>query len=166
MKIIVISDTHKEGLVELPDKLIEAIKDSDMVIHAGDFVDLKVLEALKEISKEVKAVCGNMDGEDIQKILPKKEIFKIGKYKIGIMHGSGAPNNLVSVLSEAFKNDNLDLVIFGHSHSAFNERIGNTIFFNPGSPVDKIFAKYNSYGIIEINGKIEANIVKLIEKND
>lgn len=161
MKIIVISDTHQEGLVELPDKLIEAIKDSDMVIHAGDFVDLKVLEALRAISKEVKAVCGNMDGEELRKILPEKDIFKIGKYKIGIMHGSGAPSNLVGVLSESFKNDNLDLIIFGHSHTAFNEKIGNTIFLNPGSPVDKIFAKYNSYGLIEINGKIETKIVKL-----
>ena len=161
MKIIVISDTHQEGRAALPDKLIEAIKNSDMVIHSGDFVDLKVLETLKVLSKEVKAVWGNMDGEELRKVLPEKEIFKVGKYKIGIMHGSGAPSNLVSVLSEAFKNDNLDLIIFGHSHSAFNEKIGNTIFLNPGSPVDKIFAKYNSYGLIKINGKIEAEIVKL-----
>jgi putative phosphoesterase len=161
MKIIVISDTHQEGLAELPDALIEAIKNSDMLIHAGDFVDLKVLEALRAISKEVKAVCGNMDGEELKKILPAKEIFKIGKYKIGIMHGSGAPSNLVEVLSESFKNDNLDLIIFGHSHTAFNEKIGNTIFLNPGSPVDKIFSKYNSYGEIEINDRIETKIVKL-----
>jgi len=161
MKIIVISDTHQEGNVELPAKLIEAIKSADMVIHSGDFVDRKVLETLKAIAKEVKAVRGNMDGEELKKILPEKEIFKAGKYKIGIMHGSGAPANLVGVLSEAFKNDNLDLIIFGHSHSAFNEKIGNTIFLNPGSPVDRIFAKYNSYGVVEINGKIETKIVKL-----
>lgn len=161
MKIVVISDTHQEGSGELPRELIEAIKDSDMVIHAGDFVDLKVWEMLKSISKEVKAVCGNMDGEELSKVLPKKEIFKVGKFKIGIMHGSGAPSNLVAVLSEAFKNDNLDLIIFGHSHCAFNEKIGNTIFFNPGSPVDKIFAKFNSFGLIEINGTIQAKIVKL-----
>ena len=161
MKIIVISDTHQEGSAELPDKLIEAIKDSDMVIHTGDFVNLKVLETLKAMSKEVKAVWGNMDGEELRKILPEKDILKIGKYKIGIMHGNGAPSNLVGVLSESFKNDNLDLIVFGHSHTAFNEKIGNTIFLNPGSPVDKIFAKYNSYGVIEINDRIETKIVKL-----
>jgi len=161
VKIIVISDTHQEGLAKLPDELIEAIKNSDMVIHAGDFVDLKVLQALRAISKDVRAVYGNMDGEELKKVLPGKEIFKIGKYKIGVMHGSGAPNNLVQVLSESFKNDNLDLIIFGHSHAAFNEKIGNTIYFNPGSPVDKIFAKFNSYGVIEVNGAIEAKIVKL-----
>ena len=49
MKIIVISDTHKEGNVELPAKLIEAIKSADMVIHSGDFVDRKVLETLKSL---------------------------------------------------------------------------------------------------------------------
>ncbi|MFA5286936.1 MAG: metallophosphoesterase family protein [Candidatus Omnitrophota bacterium] len=161
MKIIVISDTHQENLADFPDKLIEAIKDSDMVIHAGDFVDLKVFEALRAISKEVKAVCGNMDGEELRKILPEKEIIKIGKYKIGIMHGNGAPSNLVGVLSETFKNDNLDLIIFGHSHAAFNEKIGKTIFLNPGSPVDKIFAKYNSFGVVEVSDTIETKIVKL-----
>lgn len=161
MRIIVISDTHQEGAVQLPGELIEAIKNSDMVIHSGDFVDLKVLETLKSISKEVRAVRGNMDGEELKNILPDKEIFKIGKYKIGVMHGNGAPANLVGVLSEAFKNDNLDLVIFGHSHAAFNEKIGNTIFLNPGSPIDNIFAKYNSYAVVEINGTIEAKIVKL-----
>jgi hypothetical protein len=161
MKIVVISDTHQEGLANLPDQLIKAIKESDMVIHAGDFVDSKVLDTLKSISKEVKAVCGNMDGEELRKLLPVKEIFKVGKYKIGIMHGSGAPSNLVEVLTQAFKNDHPDLIIFGHSHQAFNEKIGNTIYFNPGSPVDKIFAKYNSYGAIEIDGKIETKIIRL-----
>ncbi len=161
MKIVVISDTHQEGVAEFPGELIKAIKDADMVIHAGDFVDPKILGELKSISKNFKAVCGNMDCEELKKSLPVKEIIKIKGFKIGIMHGSGAPANLVQVLSEAFKNDNPDLIIFGHSHAAFNEKIGNIVFLNPGSPVDKIYAKYNSYAEIEINGEISAKIVKL-----
>ena len=162
MKIVVISDTHMPDKADkLPEKLIDDIKSADIVVHVGDFSELSVFEKLKSISKEFKAVCGNMDSDDLKKILPQKEILKIGKFKIGIMHGSGAPSNLVGVLSDYFKNDNLDLIIFGHSHAAFNEKIGNTIFLNPGSPVDKIFAKYNSYGVIEINDTIETKIVKL-----
>jgi hypothetical protein len=162
MRIVVISDTHFSGPdFKLPEKLLEDIKNSDMVIHTGDFVESGFLDGLKSMAKEVKAVWGNMDSDELKNKLPEKDIFKIGRFKVGITHGSGAPGNLVSTLSEVFKDDNPDLILFGHSHVAFNERIGNTIFFNPGSPFDRIFAKYNSYGIIDINDKIEARIVKL-----
>jgi len=62
---------------------------------------------------------------------------------------------------ESFKNDRVDLVIFGHSHKAFNEKRGDILYFNPGSPTDQIFSPFNSYGIIEINDKIEARIIKI-----
>ena len=60
-----------------------------------------------------------------------------------------------------FKKDNVNLIIFGHSHSALNKKRGNIVYFNPGSPTDKIFALHNSYGIIEINDKIETKIIKI-----
>ena len=56
----------------------------------------------------------------------------------------------------------VDVIIFGHSHIPCNERIDGVLFFNPGSPTDKIFAPYNSYGMIEITGKnINARIIKI-----
>jgi predicted phosphodiesterase len=42
-----------------------------------------------------------------------------------------------------------------------NEKIGKILFFNPGSATDKVFAPYNSYGIIEVNDKIDAKIIKI-----
>jgi putative phosphoesterase len=102
-----------------------------------------------------------MDDYDIKSRFPEKEIIKIGNHKIGVMHGYGHPNNLIDLLKDIFKDDELDIIIFGHSHTAFNEKINNILFFNPGSPTDKIFAPYNSYGIIEINDKIEAKIIKI-----
>ena len=162
MKIVVISDTHIcGGDAKFPDKLLEDIKSSDMIIHTGDFVDIECLEGLKGFSKEVKAVYGNMDSQELKDKLPEKEVFKAGRFKIGIMHGRGAPANLIDVLNEAFKKERPDLIVFGHSHAAFNEKIGDTIFFNPGSPFDKFFCQFNSYGVIEINEKIETRIVKI-----
>jgi hypothetical protein len=162
MRIVVISDTHMPDKADkFPEQLIADIRSADLVIHVGDFSELSVFEKLKSISKDLKAVCGNMDSDDLKRILPQKEILKIGKFKIGIIHGNGAPGNLVESLKGIFKNDSLDMVIFGHSHAAFNEKIKDTIFFNPGSPTDKIFAQYNSYGVIEINSAIEAKLVVL-----
>jgi len=162
MRIVVISDTHLSGsALNLPSNLIEDIKKSDLVIHTGDFVEVEFLESLKAIAKDLKAVYGNMDSQELKNKLPEKEVFKVGRFKIGLTHGSGAPGNLIPLLSGIFHEDKPDLVIFGHSHDAFNEKIGGIIFFNPGSPSDKIFAKYNSYGVIDINGNIQARIVRI-----
>jgi len=162
MRIGVISDTHiPDKANAIPQKVLDEFKKVDMIIHAGDLVDLSVLEELKSTCKNVKAVWGNMDPQEARKVLSEKEILGVGKYKIGIMHGYGAPNRLVELLTEIFKNDDVDLIIFGHSHSPLNEKRGNILFFNPGSLTDKIFAPYNSYGIIEINDTIKAEIIKL-----
>jgi putative phosphoesterase len=162
VKIGVIADTHIPDRAEkIPEEILNDFKGADMIIHAGDLVELSVLDKLKSICPNIKAVWGNMDPYEIRKKLPEKEIIKVANYKIGLMHGWGYPNKLIDLLSEEFKNDHVDLIIFGHSHSPINEKKDNIIYFNPGSPTDKIFSPYNSYGIIEINDKIEARIIKL-----
>ncbi len=162
MKIGVISDTHiPDRAGDIPVEILEEFKNVDMIIHAGDLVDLGVLDKLKSICSNVKAVWGNMDPEGVRRKLPEKEVLKVGNYKIGVMHGYGMPDKLTDLLASHFKNDNVNLIIFGHSHSSLNEKRGGILFFNPGSPTDKIFSLYNSYGIIEINDKIEAKIIKL-----
>jgi putative phosphoesterase len=162
MRIGVISDTHiPERAKEIPKKILEDFKNVDMVIHAGDLADLSVIEQLKTACPNVRAVWGNMDSYEIRSALPEKEILKIGNYKIGVMHGYGAPNKLIDLLSAVFKDENVDVIIFGHSHNSVNEKRNGILFFNPGSPTDKVFSLYNSYGIVEINDKIEAKIIIL-----
>jgi putative phosphoesterase len=162
MKIGVISDTHiPDRAKEIPKKILEDFKKVDMIIHVGDLVDFNVIEKLQSVCSNVRAVWGNMDRENVRRQLPEKEIINAGNYRIGIMHGWGAPNKLIEVLTSAFKNDNVDIIIFGHAHYSVNERKNNILFFNPGSATDKIFAPYNSYGIIEINDKIDARIIKI-----
>jgi len=112
MKIGVISDTHiPDRAKEIPRKILEAFKEVNMVVHAGDLVEVRVLEELKTVCRNVKAVWGNMDHYEVKKELPEKEIFAVGNYKIGIMHGYGHPNKLIDLMSEVFKKDNLDLII-------------------------------------------------------
>ncbi len=162
MKIGVISDTHiPEKANLLPQKLITELKKCDMVIHAGDMVSIEVARALKKICPNFKAVCGNMDYAEVRKDFPEKEIVRVGKFKIGIKHGFGPPGQLLNLMEGVFKDDGVDIVIFGHSHNPLNEKKGKIIFFNPGSPTDDIFAPYKSFGIIEISDKIVAEIVKL-----
>ena len=162
MRIGVISDTHiPDRAADIPKEILADFKNVDMVIHAGDLVDLSVLDTLKKVCKNLMAVWGNMDNYEVRKKLPEKEIFKIGNFKIGLMHGYGPSSDLIDLMTNVFKNNNVDLIIFGHSHCALKEKRGNILYFNPGSPTDKIFSNFNSYGIIEINEEIEAKIIKI-----
>ena len=161
-RIGVISDTHiRDNDAEVPVKVLEAFKEVDMVIHVGDLLDLSVLDKLRQVCKDVRAVAGNMDSAETKKILPTKEIIKIGKYTIGVAHGYGHPAGLVEIMEKMFKDDNVDVIVFGHSHTPCNEKKGEVLFFNPGSPTDKVFAPFNSYGILEVNDKIEGKIIKI-----
>lgn len=162
MKIAVIADTHIPGsAAKMPSKLYTHLKNCDLIIHAGDLVEMAVLEELRKIA-ETKAVYGNMDGFKVRKALPEKIVLKTCGKSIGITHGKGAPAGIVERAKKAFKDEKLDIIIFGHSHAPFNKVIDGTLFFNPGSPTDKVFAPYRSFGIIEIEGNtIKAEIVRL-----
>ncbi|MEA3305624.1 MAG: metallophosphoesterase family protein [Candidatus Omnitrophota bacterium] len=161
MKIGVLSDTHiPRTTSKLPDEIYGAFKDVDLILHAGDFTEFPVLDELKKLAK-TEAVCGNMDSHGIQKALPAKRIIKAGKFVIGLIHGYGAPSTLMDTVKDEFSGEHADVIIFGHSHLPVNEIKNGILFFNPGSPTDKIFAKYNSYGILMINNGIKGEIIKI-----
>ncbi len=158
MKLIVISDTHSETL---PSQLWEDIKKSDLIIHVGDFCDIGIYKKLEGL-KPIRAVYGNMDGLDLRGVLPRKAVFKCEGVTIGLFHGEGGPDNLMERVKAAFEKEKVALVIFGHSHQAFNELINGVRYFNPGSPTDTTRAAFRSYGIVTIAGdSVAGSIVKI-----
>jgi len=161
MRILVLSDTHIPRVAhDLPAEIYEEIANVDMIIHAGDFVEKEILEKLKTL-KETKAVYGNMDCAALHHVLNAKEVLDLGKCKIGLIHGYGAPADILDTVKGEF-GSSVDAIIFGHTHSAFNAVKDGILFFNPGSPTDTIFATSNSYGILEVTDKtIEGKIIKL-----
>jgi putative phosphoesterase len=163
MKIGVISDTHIPDRADLlPKKVLDAFKTMDMVVHAGDLIDLTVCDMLQAVCKDVRIVCGNMDGKDTAKRFSQKIVITVDKYRIGVMHGWGPPNQLESLVIDTFKKDKVDIIIFGHSHQPCNKKIGDVLMFNPGSATDTVFAPYRSFGTIEISdGVVDAQIVKI-----
>ena len=162
MRILVLSDTHIPRVAhDLPQRVYDEVENADMIIHAGDFVEREVLDKLKSL-RETRAVYGNMDAQDIRQILNPREIIPIGKFKIGLIHGFGAPAEIVETVRGEFTDSSVDAIIFGHSHAALNVVKDGILFFNPGSPTDTIFAASNSYGILEVTDKrIEGKIIKL-----
>ena len=159
MIIGVLSDTHS---LNIPAAVIERFKTVDLIIHAGDICNASTLKLLKKIAP-TKAVQGNMDEAVLKKELPVKEVINCGHLKIGVTHGHiGDTREALKNAQALFKDDKMDVVIFGHSHQALKEQVGTTLYFNPGSPNDVIRAKFFSYGLITIaEGKIKAEIIKI-----
>jgi putative phosphoesterase len=151
-KIGVISDTHLkrpvESLYAIARKYFNNV---DLIVHAGDMVTLDVLDCLAELGKEIQAVCGNMDPPEIQRSYPVSRTITIEECSIGIIHGWGSPNGIRHRIRASF--DNVDAIIYGHTHQAFSAMEAGIFFFNPGSPTDSRFTTSNSIGIIIIDGK-------------
>ena len=161
IKIGVISDTHLRS----PDTFLETVirkhfHDVEMVIHAGDMVTLDVLDLFMALDKEVIAVCGNMDSADVQRSYPVSRTMQVEEISIGIIHGWGSPHGVRQRIRTSF--ENVDAIIYGHTHQAFCAYEAGIFFFNPGSPTDSRFTSSNSIGIIRIDGKmIEGEIISL-----
>ena len=160
MKIGVISDTHS---FPIPPQVLQDLKRVDLIIHTGDFCDTKDLDTFKKI-KDVKAVYGNMDSPALRKALPERLIFKVDDVTIGLFHGEGPAPQVFTRVQKIFEKQDVDVVIFGHSHQPLNERVGKILYFNPGSPTDTIHAPYRSYGLLEIDGReVKGRIIKIKE---
>ncbi|MGL5381677.1 metallophosphoesterase family protein [Clostridium sp.] len=136
MIIGVISDTH--GV--LRDDVIDRLSGCDYIIHAGDIGSEDIIKKLQEIAVTI-AVKGNNDLEDWTKSLNEREKINIGGKSIFIIHEIKRLPRYV---------DNVDVVIYGHSHKYSLENEGDIIFFNPGSCGKKRFSLPLTMGIITI----------------
>ncbi|MGA3208355.1 MAG: metallophosphoesterase family protein [Syntrophales bacterium] len=158
MKIGVISDTH---LTSCDERLVRLLKDyfrdADLILHAGDLVDIKVLDAFA--GKEVKAVCGNMDLPSVRQSLPKKLVLELNNYKVGLIHGWGMPFGIEGKLLKEI--GRVDCLVYGHTHRATNAVKDGILFFNPGSATDTRFAYRNTVGMLEIRDGIRGEIIEL-----
>lgn len=151
MRIGVISDTHACTLSEVPDPILKALAEVDLIIHAGDFTERAVLEGLRKLG-EVKAVHGNMDSDELKRMLPPKESFVVNGKKIGLTHGSGGPRGIAGRVREMFSD--VELIIYGHSHEPANQYIRGSLLFNPGRARD-------SFGLVTIDDEIKAEIIRI-----
>jgi len=159
MKIGVLSDTHIPATVKnLPPAVFEIFKGVDLILHAGDIVDLGVLDELRTIAP-VEAVAGNMDGSEVHAQLPSKKMLALGKFAVGLIHGKYRIDVQQEMIRKEF--GNVDLIVYGHSHTPFWGEVDGVYFLNPGSPTDQRHAPYNSVAVLEIGDELSAKIIRL-----
>jgi putative phosphoesterase len=163
MRIGVVSDTHiPMRAKQLPPALFTLFDGVELILHAGDLVDEKVLTELGAIAP-VEAVAGNMDDFVLYNRLGTKKVISAAGYRIGLIHGNLGSNRMKTPQRslEAFAGQNVDCVVFGHSHQPYLERVGSVLLFNPGSPTDRRREPRHSCGILTLGKTIEGEIIYL-----
>ena len=160
MLIGLISDTHiPDRAKEIPQKVLEAFSEVDLILHAGDLTSLKVLEELEEIAPVV-AIQGNMDrarGID----LPFAKTIEAEGLKIGIAHGEVYPRADTQQLVYLAKELDVDILVTGHSHQPKIEQTDGVLLLNPGSPVVPRLAD-RTVMLLEVNDKqVDVEIIKI-----
>jgi len=162
MLIGVISDTHiPERADKIPEAVFEALKDVEMIFHAGDLVSLDVLQNLEKLAP-TWCVQGNMDRMYGLK-LPKQKMVEIDGIKIGLDHGEVYPRGDTQQLKYIGMEMGIDVLISGHTHISFIKEIDNMLLLNPGSPTVPRLSD-PSVMVLEIDNKgIDARIIKIGE---
>jgi uncharacterized protein len=117
----IISDTH--GL--LRPQAMRALEGSDLIIHAGDVGDPKILEALKTLAP-VFAVRGNVDTDEWAQALPENEVIETGSATIYVLHDVHALD--LNPAAAGFH-----MVVSGHSHKPGQSERDSVLYLNPGS---------------------------------
>lgn len=175
MKIGVLADTHiPDRLPALPSRVLELFNGVDLIFHVGDVTDLTVLQQLEPLAQTF-AVCGERDSAQVRHYVDEKQRLTFGNRAVGLVHGARAwegnwARQLVFRLNPRYRMEvllgyvlrqfnDVDVIVFGHSHVPYMKMHGNTLLFNPGSLLPHA-GRVGSVGLLEINNTaIKARIV-------
>ena len=127
-QIGLISDTH--GL--LRPEALDALRGSQLILHAGDVGDPAILAALRSISPVV-AIRGNVDTEPWTSALPATELVTAAGVNIYMLHNRES----LDLVPEAA---GFHIVLSGHSHKPAQEWHREVLYINPGSAGPRRFS--------------------------
>lgn len=133
------------GTRRLPAECLRLLGESDLILHAGDFVSVAVYEELGGLAP-VDGVAGNMDEQDLRALLSPRRVVEVEGLRIGMVHDAGPRLGRAERLVEAFPG--CAAVVYGHTHVPETTRLGETWILNPGSPTERRSAP--SHGMISL----------------
>ncbi|WP_308797315.1 metallophosphoesterase family protein [Agromyces silvae] len=138
-RLLLISDTHVPARAKrLPDDVWRAVDVADLVVHAGDWVDVATLDALEARAARLIGVYGNNDGPGLRSRLPEFAKAEIEGLRFGVVHETGAAGGRERRMDATYGTEGLDVLVFGHSHIPWDTVTpGGIRLLNPGSPTDR-----------------------------
>jgi putative phosphoesterase len=149
MLVGLISDTH--GLLRA--EAIAALRDSALIIHAGDVGSPDIIPQLEAIAPVV-AVRGNVDKSPWAAALPETAIAEAGPAVIYVLHDLAALD--LNAAAAGFH-----VVVSGHSHKPRLEERGSVTYINPGSAGPRRFSLPVTVARLYLDG--EARKVEIID---
>jgi uncharacterized protein len=161
MDIAIISDTHlPRGTRVLPEACVQRLSAADLIIHAGDFSRLEVLEELKQLGPVI-GVHGNTDDPLLRAALPETAVIAVGEGRqFEVTNDAGAPPGRLRRLRSRFPK--ADAVIFGHSHIPLHETAPDGFqIFNPGSPTDRRRQPRHTMGVCRSAHELTFELIDL-----
>lgn len=130
IRIGLLSDTHAFW----DEKYLNYFENCDEIWHAGDIGSMEVVEKL-EAFRPLRAVYGNIDGQELRKRFPQVNRFKIEGTEVLIKHIGGYPGKYDSSIIGSLMTRPPKLFISGHSHILkvqYDKTLG-MLHINPGA---------------------------------
>jgi putative phosphoesterase len=154
----VIADTHIPRRARtLPENLLPHLKQANLILHAGDLMDLTLLSVMASYAP-VRAVKGNLDPPELK--LPEVLQFEFGGARIAMIHDSGRKKGRRSRMKRRFPEARV--VIFGHSHIPWLEDAEGLLLLNPGSPTDRRRQPEHTFALLWVEeGEVRAEVLTL-----
>ncbi len=137
VSLVLTADTHlPKRSRDLPQSLWAAIDAADVVVHAGDWVDVALLDQLEARARRLVGVYGNNDHGPLRERLPEVARAEIEGIRIAVVHETGDRKG--REVRAAARFPDADLLVFGHSHIPWDTTAGTGLrLLNPGSPTDR-----------------------------
>lgn len=149
------ADTHvPKRARDLPEQLWRAVDDADVVVHAGDWVCVQLLDTLLARANRLVAVVGNNDGPSLSARLPEIATAELDGVRLAVVHETGPARGREQRCAARFPDT--DVLVFGHSHIPWDTVAPTGLrLLNPGSPTDRRRQPTCSWMTAEIeNGRL------------
>ena len=153
------SDTHvPKRARDLPHTLWTAIDAADVVVHAGDWVDVALLDAFEQRARRLVAVYGNNDHGQLRRRLPEVARAEIEGLRMAVVHETGDAKGREVRCAARFPDT--DLLVFGHSHIPWDTAApGGLRLLNPGSPTDRRRQPCGTFVTAVADGGVRRDVV-------
>lgn len=141
MRLLILADTHVPTRArDLPSEVWDEVNRADVVIHAGDWMDARLLDALLAATAERSALLiacwGNNDGPELRERVPEVARATLDGVRLAVVHETGASAGRDKRMAAAYPDT--DVLVFGHSHIPWDTTApGGLRLLNPGSPTDR-----------------------------
>ncbi|MBA2699371.1 MAG: metallophosphoesterase [Nocardioidaceae bacterium] len=137
VRLLLMSDTHvPKRAKDLPPELWEAVDGADVVIHAGDWVVVDLLDVLQARAARLVAVFGNNDGHELRTRLTEVAHVEFAGVHLVVVHDTGPAAGRERRCEDLY--GDADVLVFGHSHIPWDTTTARGLrLLNPGSPTDR-----------------------------